>query len=307
LIAVQVRRVVVATIDPSPQVAGGGIAQLQQAGVQVDVGVLEQEARWVLAPFLKRLRSGLPWVIAKWAMSLDGKLATRTGHSQWISGPPARQWVHELRGDVDAIMVGIGTALADDPSLTARLTPPRQPNRIATRIVVDRRLRIDINSKLIQTAGEAPVLIACQPAADEHKRQQLQDAGAEVWSPLAGPAGEPPDFETDFDYARLVRQLLSDLAARGMTNVLVEGGSALLGNLFDQHLVDETYVFVAPKVIGGSAAVPPVGGLGREQVPPTRQCHRVSHRVLGDDVLIHGFTLPGPGEPRGPESMEHCP
>jgi diaminohydroxyphosphoribosylaminopyrimidine deaminase/5-amino-6-(5-phosphoribosylamino)uracil reductase len=300
LIAAQVHRIVVATLDPSPHAAGGGLAQLRQAGIQVDVGVLEQEALWILAPFLKRLQTGLPWIIAKWAMSLDGKLATRTGHSQWISGPPARQLVHDLRGDVDAIVVGIGTALADDPTLTARPPSPRQPNRIATRIVVDRQLRIRWDSKLVQTAAQAPVLVACDPHANPEHRRRLQDAGVEVWSPTpfttdsADPSGThcPADRAAGFDYDRLTRQLLSELAQRGMTNVLAEGGGALLGNLFDQNLIDEAYVFVSPKVLGGTAAVSPVGGRGLDRVPPQGQLKRISHRVLGDDVLIHGFITP---------------
>ncbi len=295
LIQARVKRVVIATCDPSPHVAGSGIAQLRAAGIDVQVGVLEADARQILAPFLKRVHTGLPWVIAKWAMSLDGKLATRSGHSQWISGPPARQVVHQLRGNVDAIMVGIGTAIADDPALTARgdeAQPHRPPNRLATRVVVDRTLRLGLDSQLVKTANTVPVLIACDAERDKGKRQQLRDAGAEVWSPQNG-TRQVKSLEhgpEDFDYAGLVRQLLRELAGRGMTNVLVEGGAALLGNLFDQNLIDEVYVFVSPKLIGGAGGVSPIAGLGREQVPQTKSLQRVSHQVVGDDVLIHGYT-----------------
>jgi diaminohydroxyphosphoribosylaminopyrimidine deaminase / 5-amino-6-(5-phosphoribosylamino)uracil reductase len=284
LIEAQVRQVVIATVDPSPQVAGQGIHQLQAAGIEVQVGVLEEESHTLLAPFLKRLQTGLPWVIAKWAMSLDGKIATRTGHSQWISGPPARSLVHQLRGRMDGIMVGIGTALADDPALTARLENGQTPARVATRIVVDRHMRLPLESQLVQTAREVPVLVACESGANASHRQQLEAAGVEVWAPTLV-------ANSEFNYAEFVRQLLAELATRGMTNILVEGGASLLGNLFDQDLVDEQYVFVAPIILGGTNAPSPVGGLGLETVPQastgTAKPHRVSHQVLGNDVLIH--------------------
>lgn len=284
LIAAKVRRVVVATVDPSPHVAGQGIQQVRAAGIEVQVGVLEEEAQALLGPFFKRLRTGLPWVIAKWAMSLDGKIATRTGHSQWISGLPARTFVHQLRGRMDGIMVGIGTALADDPALTARLENGKTPARVATRIVVDRHLRLPLESQLVRTAREVPVFVACEPDANWSHRQQLEAAGVEVWA-------QAKVANSEFNYADFVRQLLAELATRGMTNILVEGGSALLGNLFDQDLVDEQYVFVAPIIIGGTNAISPVGGLGHETVPQSvsaiHKLHHVSHQVLGNDVLIH--------------------
>ncbi len=284
LIEAQVHQVVVATTDPSPHVAGQGIKQLQAAGIEVQVGVLEEEAQALLAPFLKRLRTGLPWLIAKWAMSLDGKIATRTGHSQWISGPPARAFVHQLRGRMDGIMVGIGTALADDPALTARLENGKTPARVATRIVVDRHLKLPLESQLVRTAREVPVLVACESGVNASHRQQLAAAGVEVWATSTAE-------DSEFDYAVFVRTLLAELSSRGMTNILVEGGAALLGNLFDQNLVDEQHVFVAPIIIGGTNAPSPVGGLGREIVPQAGSCsakpRRVSHQVLGNDVLIH--------------------
>lgn len=330
LIAAGVARVVAAIGDPSPHVAGQGFAALRAAGIVVEVGVLEDEARHVLGPFLKRLHTGLPWVIAKWAMSLDGKLATRSGHSQWISGPAARQIVHQVRGQMDAILVGIGTAVADDPALTARLpdasspsaadpcchTPPATaaprsepgqaavpapfptgtaPLRRATRVVIDRHLRLPLTSQLVRTAGQVPVLLACAPTADPARRAALRAAGVEVWSPQLPAETASRDTpnrvpsDGDFDYAGLVRQLLRELAARGMTRVLAEGGGDLLGNLFDQALVDEVYVFVSPKILGGANAIAPVGGQGLAQVPSTKSLHRLSHQVLGDDLLIHGF------------------
>jgi diaminohydroxyphosphoribosylaminopyrimidine deaminase/5-amino-6-(5-phosphoribosylamino)uracil reductase len=185
---------------------------------------------------------------------------------------------------MDGIMVGIGTALADDPALTARLENGKTPARVATRIVVDRHMRLPLESQLVRTAREVPVLVACESAADASHRQQLEAAGVEVW---ATPTAE----NREFDYAVFVRTILAELSSRGMTNILVEGGASLLGNLFDQDLVDEQYVFVAPIILGGTSAISPVGGLGLETVPHTistkTKPHRVSHQVLGNDVLIH--------------------
>jgi len=281
LMTAGIQRVVIGVSDPFPKVAGGGIGQLQQAGIAVEVGVLEAETRQVLAAYLKRQQTGLPWVIAKWAMTLDGRIASSSGDSQWISGEGARRLVHEVRGRVDAIVVGIGTALADDPSLTARPAGPRT----ALRVVVDRKLRLPIDAKLVQTAMESPVILAAGADADPEKLKRLKLAGVEVWQPAAISSAESKGFS----YSDFVRQFMAALSERGVTNVLVEGGGQLLGNLFDQDCVDEAMVFVSPKVIGGQDAIASVAGEGRGLMS---QCHKfksVSHQVLGDDVLIHCY------------------
>lgn len=281
LIDASVARVVVATEDPSPQVSGRGLEQMRNAGLRVDVGVLQDEARQVLAPFLKRQKFGLPWVIAKWAMSLDGKLATRSGHSQWISGPASRSLVHQLRGRMDAILVGIGTAMADDPLLTARPAGPR----LAKRVVVDRNLRLPLQAKLVQTAKEFPLIVATSATdSDPDKRRQLQDAGAMVW-----------EFEFRatrdgrFDYAEFLKRLLHQLADEKVTNLLVEGGASVLGNLLDQSQIDEVYAFIAPLLVGGPAPNPILGD-GFATMNEAIRLNRVSHRVLENDVLVHGFS-----------------
>ena len=253
LIGAGARRVVAAMRDPFPRVAGGGIEQLTAAGIEVEVGLHEQEARELNAPYLKLLATGRPWVIAKWAMTLDGKLATKTGDSKWISGEASRRAVHELRGRVDAIVVGRRTAELDDPLLTARLEHGSPP-RVAARIVVDSRARLASGSQLVRTAGQIPTLVAAGPEAAEADRKRLAQAGCEVL-PLAASG------QND----RLLA-LLDELGRRRMTNVLVEGGSELLGALFDLQQIDEVHTFIAPKLVGGNDAPSPLGGSGMERM-----------------------------------------
>ncbi len=213
LLAAGVRRVVVAQQDPFAEVAGRGVAELRAAGVEVEVGLLEPEARRLNGPYLKLLRTGRPWVLAKWAMTVDGKTATRAGSSKWISNDQSRAIVHGLRGRVDAIVVGRQTARVDDPLLTARPPGPRT----AVRVVVDSRASLSSSSQLVRTAREVPVLVAAGPQAPAAERRRLEQAGCEV---LVG--------RSESQSERL-EELLGELGRRRMTNVLVEGGGLLLG------------------------------------------------------------------------------
>lgn len=261
-----VKRVVVGMRDPFPRVNGGGIQQLLDAGIDVQVGLLKDEVELLNAPFIKLMTTGLPYVHAKWAMTLDGKIATRTGDSKWISNDESRVLVHELRGFMDAIVIGSGTARADDPLLTAR--PSRA--RVATRIVLDSNARLPLDSQLVRTAREVPLIIVCGSGARWGDVSRLKQAGAEILQA----AEQRPKFE----------DLLDELGRRRMTNILIEGGSEVLGSAFDQHLIDELHVFVAPKLIGGRAAKTPVGGEGRTQVPSFEQCELIERRPLADDI-----------------------
>lgn len=279
LLKAGVARVVCAMSDPFPKVAGEGIAALRSQGVLVEVGLLEEEARRINAPYLKWVGSGRAWVIAKWAMTLDGKIATRTGDSRWISSEASRAIVHQLRGRVDAILVGSGTARQDDPLLIARPAGPR----VATRIVVDRKACLPSDSQLVKTAREAPVLIAAgNPPAENVAR--LTQAACEVFScgekqhPHSGSLSEGVDLLA----------LLDELGRRRMTNVLVEGGSTLLGSLFDAEAIDEVCVFIAPKVIGGKNAPSPIGGAGFEKIASALALANPEIRQVGDDVLVWG-------------------
>ncbi len=272
-----IRRVVIGTIDPNPQVGGGGIARLRQAGVEVDIGLLEAEARRLIAPFRKRIETGLPWVHAKWAMTLDGKIASRTGHSQWISNAASRAVVHRLRGRMDAIVAGIGTALADDPQLTARPPGPR----VAIRVVLDSTARLPIASKLVATVREIPLIVATAADAPADRVAALRAAGVEI---LPVPACDPEAG----DELSSLHGLLTDLASRGCTNVLVEGGGAVLGAFFDQQLIDEAHVFLAPKLLGGQAAKTPIAGKGLAEIPELPSLERPQIEVLDGDVYVRG-------------------
>ncbi len=271
LLVARVARVVVATLDPFSQVSGGGVQQLREAGVQVDVGVLEPEAMQLNAPYFKRVQTGRPWVIAKWAMTLDGKIATASLDSRWISSEPSREFVHQIRGRVDAIIVGSRTAQHDDPLLTAR--PPG--SRYATRVVFDSRLELSPSSQLVRTVADAPVLLVAQnPAPD---RQQLfEKLGCQVFDTAASQNSGSVDI------------VLEELGRRGMTNVLVEGGSMLLGSFFDARQIDEVIVFVAPKLIGGEAALSPIDGQGISQMSDAIQLGDFKSTRFGNDICLRG-------------------
>jgi diaminohydroxyphosphoribosylaminopyrimidine deaminase / 5-amino-6-(5-phosphoribosylamino)uracil reductase len=267
-----IRRVVVAHRDPFPRVDGGGIGQLRAAGVEVEVGLMESESRWLNAPYLKRVGQGRPWIIAKWAMTLDGKLATRSGDSRWISCPSSRRCVHQLRGRMDAVVVGAGTARADDPSLTVRPPGVRTP----VRVVLDSRAAVSVESQLVRTAREIPVLIAAGPHATQEYCQRLQQQGCEVWIGRAE------------DRAERLLELLDELGRRQMTNVLVEGGAQVLGSLFDAKLIDEVHVFVAAKLIGGGTAPSPLAGHGLQRMQQAVALSQPTIQILDGDVYVHG-------------------
>jgi diaminohydroxyphosphoribosylaminopyrimidine deaminase/5-amino-6-(5-phosphoribosylamino)uracil reductase len=274
VIASGVRRVIVGLRDPSPHVDGGGLRRMDDAGIDVSAGLLEDEVRLLNAPFLMLVQHRRPWVHAKWAMTLDGRIATRTGSSKWISCEASRAVVHELRGRMDAVIVGSGTAKADDPLLTARPEGPR----VATRIVVDARARLPLDSQLVRTADDAPVLVATLESAPAENVNALSAARVEV---LRLPPGTPREHVD-------LSELLRELGRRSMTNVLVEGGGGLLGSLFDRQLVDEAHVFVAPKFCGGADATSPVGGLGVEMIPQQPELDPCVIRQVEQDVYIRG-------------------
>jgi diaminohydroxyphosphoribosylaminopyrimidine deaminase/5-amino-6-(5-phosphoribosylamino)uracil reductase len=250
-------RVVVAMSDPFEQVSGAGIRRLREAQIETVVGVLEDQARALNAPYLKRIRTGLPWVIAKWAMTLDGAMATVSGDSKWISGEESRRQVHRLRGRVDAILVGSDTVLADDPMLTARLEPADgEVLRRATRVVLDRRMRIPLSSGLVQTAREVPVkVVTLVPLANDmqglKKLEELTKLGVVV---------EGLDRSLGEDSKGFLTGALASIAKQGGTNVLLEGGARVFGGFFEAGLVDQVECYVAPKVLGGLGRRTPVEG-----------------------------------------------
>jgi diaminohydroxyphosphoribosylaminopyrimidine deaminase / 5-amino-6-(5-phosphoribosylamino)uracil reductase len=274
VIAAGILRVVVGVQDPAPHANGRGLSELRSAGIDVEVGLLADVASRLIAPFAKRVSTGLPYVHAKWAMTLDGRIATRNGDSQWISNERARQIVHDLRGRMDAIVVGSRTATIDDPLLTARPPGPRT----AVRIVFDSRAELPLTSRLVQTARDAPLLIAAHQSADPGRVAALAATGAEVLTLPAADGGGRPD----------PRALLEELGRREMTNVLVEGGGGLLGALFDRRLVDECHVFIASKIVGGGEAPAAVAGWGIERMADALALADPQIERIDDNVYVHG-------------------
>lgn len=275
LIAAGIRRVIAAVRDPNPKVAGKGFARLRRAGIRVEIGLLEGEARQVLAPFITCQTEKRPYVILKWAQSIDGKIATRTGDSKWITCEESRRAGHALRARVDAVVVGIGTVLADDPELTARMVAPK---RIATRVVLDPRARTPLKSTLVRTSRETPTLIVCGPpvrreiGAFTRRVSALERAGCHVL------------VERPLDSRNLIPTLLQNLFERGMTNILVEGGGRVLGAFFECGLADEAHVFVAPTLIGGAAAPGPLNGVGPARMSDVMGACVDGPKPSGDDV-----------------------
>ena len=268
-------RVVIAQPDPFPLVDGGGIQRLRDAGLQVEVGLLEEEARRLNAPYLTLIEKGRPWVIAKWAMTLDGKIASRTGSSQWISNARSRDVVHDLRGRVDAIVVGARTAGLDDPSLTPR-PGSGEPLRTPARVVLDADASLPCNSQLARSADDAPVLVFVGPNAAPKDVERLSTHGIEVVTCPTSDADESMTF------------VLQALAGRKMTNILVEGGGAVLGSLFDIHAIDEIHVFIGPKLIGGVEGVSPLGGVGLEAMPEATTLVDEKIELLDGDIHVWG-------------------
>ena len=283
IISAGVSEVVVAATDPNPVVSGNGIRELRQAGIVVKsspAGSEEHEAALQLYEgFAKHISTGLPFATAKFAMSLDGKIATHTGDSKWVTGPEARSLVQHMRRETDAIMVGANTVAADDPQLTARgddnLPLPRQP----VRVTLDSHCRMPLESQLLRQPGLT--LVYTTPNAPATNIRALEQAGAEVVQVSATKAG-------------LVCPLgvLENLGKRGVVNLLVEGGGKTLGSLFDDGLVDKVHAFIAPVIIGGMDAASPVEGTGADIMAHAIRLERSITQRIGTDWLITGY--PGP-------------
>jgi diaminohydroxyphosphoribosylaminopyrimidine deaminase/5-amino-6-(5-phosphoribosylamino)uracil reductase len=272
LIDAGIARVVVAMADPFPQVAGGGLAQLAAAEIKTTVGVLRGPAQALNAPYLKKVRTGKPWVIAKWAMTVDGRIATVGGESQWITGEASRADVHQLRGRVDAIAVGMGTAEADDPMLTARLTDPLP--RVATRVVFSRHRVPAIPSKLVQSAREIPTMLVAGSQLEADRLDDLESRGLIV---IRVGSDDPVE---------MVASTLKEMGAREMTNVMLEGGGELLASFFAADQIDECRIYIGPKVFGGALAKGPIAGAGVEKVTDARSLSLVSVDQIDHDLRV---------------------
>lgn len=264
-----------ALVDPDPRARGRGLEVLRRAGLSVQVGEGEEAAQILNEAYCKHRQTGLPFVILKFAASLDGRIATAGGESRWVSGPQARGWAHRLRATVDAVAVGSGTVLADDPLLTARPEgepPPRQP----LRVVLDARGRVPPGARVF--GPEAPTLVATTEASPEGWRARLTAGGAQVQLFPAADAG-----------GLQLGPLLRHLGERGMLSLLVEGGAALLGAFVDDRLLDKVHAVLAPKILGGRGALAAVGGRGAQRLAEALLLERVTCEPLGGDILVTGY------------------
>ena len=271
-----ITRVVTGALDPNPLVKGGGTEFLRSKGIEVETGLLAGECRLLLAPFAKSVRKRMPWVRTKTACSLDGRIATRTGHSQWITNEKARRYGQRLRKISDAIMVGRGTVEADNPSLTYRPKKKTAIPKRLLRIILDSTLKSPVDSICLQPTDEAPTLVATV-APEKEKRRILTEKGVEVVELPSDSAGRPD-----------AGALLKYLGSRGIQSILVEGGAEVLGSFYDMDLVDEAFFFFAPLVIGGISAKAAIGGRGTDVLDHAKRLKDVRINKLNDNWLIRG-------------------
>ncbi len=275
-----------AMLDPNPQVCGQGRGKLEEKGITTYVGEHEEEAEQVNEAYIKYIATGMPFVTAKFAVSLDGKIATRTGDSRWISSELARKRVHSLRYITDAIMAGVNTVLHDDPELTARSCGGKGGVVKAhpLRVIVDSNGRTPLSAKVLTAPGKTMLAMAREVSPDEEKAFAAADA--ELL--------DLPSAEGRVD----LEKLLKALGDKEITSVLVEGGGSLLGSLFDNRLVDKVVAFVAPIIIGGEDAKTAVAGRGVEKVSDALRLEKVTMERLGDDMLLSGYVSAQPSQNR---------
>lgn len=271
LIEAGIQRVVAPIEDLNPKVSGKGFAHLRNAGVDVHTGLLAEEASKVNEAYLHFMRTGRPFVHLKLAVSLDGKIATRTGDSRWVAGPESRARAHELRHEYDAILVGVGTALIDDPQLTDRSGMKRR--RPLVRVVLDNRAQLRETSQLVASAKEWPVLLFVGPEADDSRLKEMEDQGVEIAK------------TSDRD----LLPLLDELGKRGLQSLLVEGGAGIAGEFIDAGLVNKATFFIAPKIVGSVEAPSAVKGIGVELMRDAHTLKDVMISQRGDDIEVTGY------------------
>jgi len=277
IIEAGIARVVMAMEDPNPLVAGNGRAELGKAGIEVETGLLAERAIRLNEAFIKHTTTGLPFVTAKAAMTLDGKIATRQGDSRWITSEESREYVHWLRAGVDAIMVGSGTVETDDPRLTTRMASG--DGRDAIRIIIDGDAKLSPQCRILNMESTAPTLVVVKTAAPADRKAALHAAGAELIEV------EPKNEKIDL--VRLARML----GERNIASVMIEGGGRLLAAAFEAGIIDKVLVFIAPKILGGAEAPTPVEGTGVAKIDDAIHLADVSTRQIGNDVLIEGYVV----------------
>lgn len=278
ILAAGIRRVVVAMKDPNPDVAGGGIGYLASRGIEVTTGICEEDARQLNEVFIKYVQTKRPFSIVKCAATLDGRIATRTGDSRWVTGEASRNFVHQLRHAVDAIMVGIDTVVKDDPSLTTRIeTGLANKGRDPVRVVLDTHLRIPETARLLQLDSDSDTLVITGTAVSDAIKGRIEGKGAKVVkTPLK-------DGLIDLD------RLMDHLGALGLTSLLIEGGSRVIASAFAAGIVEKVFFFYAPKILGGDDGVPMCQGPGPALMSQSIPVKNVRVRRFDDDVMIEGY------------------
>lgn len=266
-----IKRVVIGMIDPNPLVSGSGIKVLEENGIEVTVGVLEEECRRLNEPFIKYITTGLPYLLLKIAMTLDGKIATYVGDSKWISCEDSRNYVHQMRGRYTAIMVGSGTIKTDNPELTARIRGAHQP----IRIVVDSRSSIPLEAKVFSVTPEARTILVTSNLADKEKILTLERRGVIVL-----------EAELTQNKQISLTKLMRQLGGLGIDSILLEGGGELNSSALSSHLVDRVEFFIAPKIVGGRDAKTPVEGIGVTKMEDAYRLTEMESRKIGSDLLI---------------------
>lgn len=272
LIESGVGRVVAGMIDPNPLVSGRGIRRLKRAGIRVDLGVLEEECRRLNEAFVKHATRRVPFVILKLAASLDGKIGTSVGDSRWITEPTSRTYVHRMRDRVDAVLVGVGTVVRDDPRLTCRLRGGRDP----WRVVLDPRLRIPLTSRLLRGRGVEKTIVATGPKPPKKKVKAVESRGAQVWEFSKTARGIP------------FGPLMKKLGEMGMLSVMIEGGADTAGRALKEGVVDKLLLFYAPKIIGGGG-IEMIGELGIKKISGCKRIRDMEVKRLGSDILVSRY------------------
>jgi diaminohydroxyphosphoribosylaminopyrimidine deaminase/5-amino-6-(5-phosphoribosylamino)uracil reductase len=270
-------KVVVGMLDPNPRVSGGGCEFLKQNGVQVSTGVLESECRKLNEDYIKFVTSNHPFIIVKSALTLDGWTATVTGHSKWITNNQSREYVHRLRNRVDAVMVGVGTVIADNPMLTTRLK--RGHGKDPLRIIVDTHLRTPFSAGIVNHNSSAKTLIAvgATEVSEEKKTQFKKKRNVSILAcPVEGGKISLPG-------------LMTLLADKNITSILVEGGASIIGSILREHLADKFYIFKAPMILGGDDGIPMATGSGPKTMDGCLTLRNIKRRRFGDDLLIEGY------------------
>lgn len=271
-----IKRVIISIVDPNPLVAGRGINFLRENGIEVVTGVLEEQSKALNEIFIKYITSKVPFVILKTAMTLDGKIATVTGASRWISGEESREFAHKIRNKVMGIMVGIGTVIKDDPLLTTRLKEENCKSPKA--VIIDSKLRIPLESKILGTLNEREIIIACTEAFNNEKKAALEEKGVKIIV-----TSKDENDKVDLKY------LIKELGKLGIDSVLLEGGGELNFSALNSGIVDKVICFIAPKILGGQSAKTPIEGKGIEKIEDAIKVNNITYKTMGNDLMLEGY------------------